>query len=206
MTIKAGKIEGVTLNVNEDKLELNVNGEKQGQVFIIAGDGTKIDEAAMSMLHSLQSDLHADIAVANGIDMQNYEVLDNLVFSFFVEIGELANEVEFFKYWKKKKRNDREAQLEELVDCVHILLGICDIRGYQKIMREAEPFAFWEDADYYDMFILLKRLELGTFQDVSMAFSLVLGIGLKMGFTIDDIVNAYVKKNAKNVERQETGY
>lgn len=42
----------------------------------------------------------------------------------FVELGELCNEIESFKYWKKNKKNNREKQLKEYVDLLHFFLSI----------------------------------------------------------------------------------
>lgn len=165
-----------------------------------------IDADLMVQLHTIQSDVHAAVAHANGINMQDYQVLDNLVFAFFVELGEVANEIEFFKHWKKEKRDNKKVQLEEVADLLAFLMAICDVKGYQKIIREARPFEFYEDAEFMDMFLLLKRLELATFQDVQQGFSLVLGIAKKLGFTVGQVVSAYLEKSGVNIERQESGY
>jgi Uncharacterized protein conserved in bacteria len=195
---------GITFSKTDSNVIVENNGERIG--VIAAPSAIAITEAQMQLLHSAQSDLHAVIANAQDVNMQDWEVLEYLKFLFFVELGELANEVEFFKYWKINKRNDCENQLKELADCIHVLLGVCDVAGYQKVIKGVSAFPMWEDADYLDMFLLLKRIDLQTFSDVTMAFSLVLGIGLKLGYSISDMIEAYYTKNQENLQRQADGY
>jgi dimeric dUTPase (all-alpha-NTP-PPase superfamily) len=44
--------------------------------------------------------------------------------ALLVEIGEVANELKSFKYWKKDKKIDLEKVQEELIDCLHFFLSL----------------------------------------------------------------------------------
>lgn len=165
-----------------------------------------ISNEEMKELHELQRNLHEKIAEKKGVDFGHYSVIDNLRFLFHVEHAELANEVEFFKYWKDNKRNDKEKQLSELADCIHVLLSIIDVRGYQKVLASATELPLWEHIDFLDMFEMLRRNDLNTSQDVAMALTIVLGIGRKLGFAIPMMIEGYKKKNETNLKRQDDEY
>jgi dimeric dUTPase (all-alpha-NTP-PPase superfamily) len=46
--------------------------------------------------------------------------------ALLVEIGEVANELKSFKYWKKDKKIDLEKIQEELIDCLHFFLSLAN--------------------------------------------------------------------------------
>jgi dimeric dUTPase (all-alpha-NTP-PPase superfamily) len=58
----------------------------------------------------------------------------------------------------------------------------------------------------YDLFALLRENQLGNVGHFQRAFSLLLGIGAKLGFSDDEIVEGYHTKNAVNHTRQREGY
>lgn len=123
-----------------------------------------------------------------------------------VEIGELANELpEVFKFWSFKK-NNYERALKEYADCLHFILSIgleCNdheyftmVEPYQNSNDITEQFmaVFWfaNQMEHYDLFHGLA--------------SNFLGLGQMIGFTEEEIVQAYLEKNAVNHQRQEKGY
>lgn len=165
-----------------------------------------ITELNMQRMYGKQLNLHEKIAEATGVDFNHYTVIDNLRCGFHVEVAELANEIEFFKHWKKDKNADSYKQLDELSDCLHVLLSICVVRDYQKVIRSVTELPLWQDMDYIDMFEMLRRNDLATSQDVAMALTVLVGIGRKLGFTITEIIEGYYDKNTVNVLRQSKGY
>lgn len=167
---------------------------------------TEIPKHVMEELHSIQSDVHAEVVAAQRINMKDYEVIENLKFGFFVEVCEVANELEFFKHWKKHKKKGRMRVLEELADCFAFLMALCDVKGYQRLVTNPEAFPFYDDSDYIEMFILLKRLDLESFVDVQTGMQLIMGVALKAGFTIDELVDAYKEKSNVNIDRQKEKY
>ncbi len=74
------------------------------------------------------------------------EVLKGLLTGLFVEVGEFANEIEVFKYWKKNKNNDREKMIEEYTDIFSIWLSLGNQCGFTP--QEIEE-AFKKKMDIY---------------------------------------------------------
>lgn len=135
----------------------------------------------------------------------DYRSLMHRKFAFRVEVMELANEIGFFKDWKHSHTIDKGAALEELADCMAFLLSIGNTQGYNKMLKAIETF----DAEEYafgDLFDMLTDMHLSNIGKYTMAFGLILGIGLKLGAIEEEIVEAYNRKAAKNITRQAEGY
>jgi len=145
-------------------------------------------------------------AFRDGYDMSSHYSIDDRIYAFHTEVHELANEVGFFKFWKLGHVMDRERVLDELVDCVHFLLSISLAKGYNSVIKAVEPFELWSDYSMYDLFTLLRENQIGNVGHFQRAFSLLLGIGAKLGFTESDILVGYHTKNAVNHTRQREGY
>ncbi|MGG4011435.1 dUTP diphosphatase [Bacillus smithii] len=155
------------------------------------------------------------------------------VLALLVEIGELANEARFFKYWS----NDQEPRigipsvyydenlghdvveyvgkntlLEEFVDGLHFILSIAIELGYK-----AEDLYVWDEeleGETVDVFIELmywtsrissndKFKRRAAFRTVCYIF---FNLGERLGFTWDQVEQAYLEKNKINHRRQDTGY
>jgi dimeric dUTPase (all-alpha-NTP-PPase superfamily) len=131
-----------------------------------------------------------------------------------VELGELANELpEVFKYWSNKKNNYEKA-LKEYVDGLHFILSIgLEIRFVNKSMNcfygrdlvKAFNTTFYLVSKFCEFYIRYgKGCGLSDmYEEVLWYF---LGLGKALGFTWEQIEEAYMKKNAVNHQRQESGY
>ncbi len=130
-----------------------------------------------------------------------------------VELGELANELpEVFKFWSNKK-NNREKALKEHVDCLHFILSIAIELGYT-----VDDLYVWDDeliGKTEDIFLELMYwvvlLKSKNEQQRKTAFRTICYIFFNMaeqrlGFTWKEIEEAYLRKNAINHERQNSGY
>lgn len=142
-----------------------------------------------------------------------------------VELGELSNEWRGFKFWSKDQkprtfsfgaRNHGEAirnpLLEEYVDCLHFILSIAIELGYK-----AEDLYVWDEeleGETVDVFIELmywtsrissndKFKRRAAFRTVCYIF---FNLGERLGFTWDQVEQAYLEKNKINHHRQEVGY
>lgn len=78
-------------------------------------------------------------------DIAHSMVLNERIIALFVEIGELCNEAESWKYWKEHKRNDREKQLKEYVDVMHFFLSIGNTLGFEPHEIENAYSEVYED-------------------------------------------------------------
>ena len=114
--------------------------------------------------------------------------------AYRVELGELLQEWKQFKFWKINKGEiDREKMLEEWADCMHFALSLF-------IQEEIE-----EDISEYCSY-------LETYEIIERCFNLyfvlenTLALGLKLGYTLEELEQAYWRKNKINWGRIEGGY
>ena len=136
----------------------------------------------------------------------SFESVEHRKFALRTEIFELANEIGFFKDWKHSHKIDKEAALEELGDCIAFLLSLGITAGYQRIASEIRPFEMHNEYAWEDLFDMLTDLRVDNAGKFTLIFSLLLGIGLKIGATESEIVDAYMRKSNINIERREKGY
>lgn len=132
--------------------------------------------------------------------MQNYKL--ERIIALQVEFNELLNELPFlFKYWSNKEM-DKDKALEEYVDNIHFLLSIGNDLGITKYE--------YDRPDVHDMRKLvlginnmISRLNKSVFKELADHYLL---LAEKLGFTWEEIEQAYFEKNEANYERQENGY
>jgi len=138
--------------------------------------------------------------------LDSFDAQNDLRYAFFVELGELSNEVGFFKYWKQSHKMNKTKTLDEWADCFHFLTSIANNRKYTKFIKEVDAFYLWEDYPLKEMFNLLLDNDLNSSGQVIMAYQLLLGIGFKLGFTEEELIKAYETKNLENYTRVYGGY
>ena len=154
----------------------------------------------LNELFQIQKKLDEYIGKSKDIDMKKHH--EERIIALQVEFNELLNELPFlFKYWTNKKMN-RERALEEYVDNVHFILSIGNDYGITKHDYK-QPIV-------HDMRLLAKginnmisRLNKNSYKELVDHFIL---FGEKLGFTEKEVIDAYMKKNEKNYERQVNGY
>jgi dimeric dUTPase (all-alpha-NTP-PPase superfamily) len=159
-------------------------------------------------------------------DLCEQELLPNLICALNVEVAELANETRCFKHWSVKPPSPREVILEEFVDVLHFLLevGLSEFeeygQRYQIYMflntnsQSIEHTSLTEQIN--SMFTEIGILNDSLFENCYTAnsvedsynnlFRLFIGLGNMLGFTWDEIEQAYLVKNAINHKRQNQGY
>ncbi|MCV3754301.1 dUTP diphosphatase [Ureaplasma zalophigenitalium] len=128
------------------------------------------------------------------------------VLALLVEIGELANEIQMFKYWKNNKQVNYEKMLDELADVLHFACA----HAYR---LQVSPFVNPQiiSSDLTEQFIALyastsqlnKKYDKDQMQDV---LSHIFGICCLLELNWQTIREAYIKKNKINYERVATGY
>ena len=130
----------------------------------------------------------------------------NLRLAIIDEIGEFTHELKAdWCWWKNtQKPVDRDRVLEELVDIWHFVMsmsyhwwndveGLVDysLRGYDDYKARGDSYFFFLKFLFSNEYDTLNYLILLT---------------KEVGFTIEDIYEAYKKKNQINYERLERGY
>ncbi|KLL02925.1 MAG: dUTP diphosphatase [Mycoplasmataceae bacterium CE_OT135] len=83
-----------------------------------------LSQKTLNLLQEKQKSLDVFIHQQNKLEMKDTFFLRKI--ALFVEIGEVANELKSFKYWKKDKKVNLEKIQEELIDCLHFFLSLAN--------------------------------------------------------------------------------
>lgn len=189
----------------------------------------------LQKLFEMQAKLDADITAHHPVqDGENR--LEKKVLALLVELGECANEWRGFKFWSndQEPRNYckkcamtetphecKNPLLEEYVDCLHFILSIGNELKIDKTECEVVELFHWTTENYFIQLIHLvtelhRKITNFPIRNKSVNFSLefiyngvlrrFLGLSLRLGFTWEQIEQAYYDKNKVNFERQEQGY
>lgn len=155
-------------------------------------------------LFEMQRELDAFIEKTQKIDR---DVFREKGLALMIELAELANETRCFKFWSTKGPSEREVILEEFVDSIHFLLSL----GIEKnlyldawpeiTMKQDLTNSFLRTQDQILTFIQQPNMD--HYRGVWQCYGI---LAYNLGFTFDDIIQAYIAKNEKNYERQKSGY
>ncbi|WP_416144441.1 dUTP diphosphatase [Planococcus koreensis] len=159
----------------------------------------------LQKLFKMQEELDRFIQSNQGI---NEDVFRKKGLALLIELAELANETRCFKFWSQKGPSERNIILEEYVDSIHFLLSL----GIEKNLNMLEewPERVGEN-DLTELFIGTQREILDFLEDYSMTnyqdlWSWYGAIAEELGFSYEDIFDAYLAKNQTNYDRQNNGY
>ncbi|WP_078545192.1 dUTP diphosphatase [Litchfieldia alkalitelluris] len=157
-------------------------------------------------LYKMQSVLDQHIVEQH--QLQKESLFDRKVLALLVELGELANETRSFKYWSLKPPASETIILEEFVDGVHFILSLGIELGYTK---EEIHINSNQSSTAVDQFLLIfqrvtKLQETRSKEDFVKLVQDYFSLAYHLGFTQEQIIDAYVAKNEVNFKRQEQGY
>lgn len=164
-------------------------------------------EMNLELMFSLQEKLMSRIAKRHKLPPINR--IDTVILAFIVEIGECANEWRGFKDWSDDQEPRTESMLVEYVDGLHFILEIgliVNARPKQDGLPIFEKDLTEQFTAVIQAGISLKHSLLFPETYYDMLFRLYMGLGIMLGFSIDEIESAYVKKNTLNHHRQDIGY
>src|SRR5699024_283134 len=149
---------------------------------------------------------HLDEHIVKEKDLRGQDLLNYKLTALSVELGECLNEFpKIFKFWSNKD-NNRENGIEEFVDCVHFAISIANDLGYT-----SHEYIKTSPKDLNNLYIGLQNV-LATLsvsrkeRHVQSLLNNLISLGYQLGFTEDDVLNAYEDKNKENHRRQETNY
>lgn len=157
-------------------------------------------------LFKTQKDL--DNKIIKKHSLQKRSLKSNKLLALEVEISELANETRCFKYWSNKLPSSKEIILEEYADCLHFILSIGIEYGFQDTeeLNLQKPDTTATD-QFLNLYVDVTDFIVCSSKDHYLTlFEDFLNLGLYLDFSDDDIEDAYYKKNAKNLVRQNSGY
>jgi dimeric dUTPase (all-alpha-NTP-PPase superfamily) len=163
----------------------------------------------LTKLFEMQKALDERIIREKGLEGQ--DLFANKILALQAELAECANEWRGFKHWSNDREMRREKALEEYVDCLHFVLSIgLEIKSqYVNKWNLAYPSQGPKDTSYtIERFIEVIRIAGEMLYEDFYANLLVhfFDLGYMLGFTWDEIEQAYFAKNAVNHKRQDTGY
>lgn len=157
-----------------------------------------------------QDKLDRKVVEVHGLEGQN--LTGDVTQALYTELGELSNEIGFFKYWKKNKKDDKARQYDEWADCMHFLDSLGNKYGHvdsilSKDLKEDEILLNNKDKiTYHFAFEYIYKSDLNDEFDYGNALGALIMIGLKLGMTFEDMENAYFEKNQVNYDRLASGY
>jgi dimeric dUTPase (all-alpha-NTP-PPase superfamily) len=155
-------------------------------------------------------------------NLSGKQLMNERVLALLVELGELANETRCFKFWSLKPPSPREVQIEEFVDGVHFILSLgneirfkfsdvdtvfvhnCDVYSMSNDLIEQFNNVFESVTNFKDEHEFKRNNdEFEAYEELLYSY---FGLGQMLGFTWEEVVKAYERKNAINHERQSSGY
>ena len=143
--------------------------------------------------------------------MDKEELLDSTILALLVEVGELANTTRCFKHWSTKGMMEKEIVLDELADVLHFYLSTGNQMGYKMNTKKYEISTIrgFSIVDVFiDIYIDIDYLWIREYREVnySVLGMRILTLADLLGFTEEEVEQAYMKKHKENYRRQEEGY
>lgn len=181
-----------------------------------------LSEQTFIELAEKQEVLDAKIKQANGVEELP---LRRIELYFRIELAECLNELKGdFKHWSNKPMRRAEF-IEELVDALHFYLSYVnhmaesydaqdDMPGYYQLEYRylEEGYRFYVDVLLDDEERSLKEtpkheIAISIIRDTNLfnSFAKLLYLAECYGFTEQDIIDTYNKKNAINAQRSDSG-
>lgn len=160
----------------------------------------------LKKLFELQKNL--DDHIENNHPLENNSLLSKKVLALQVELAELANETRCFKFWSSKKPSNKEAILEEFVDCLHFILTLGLEKHFTDVIIDIKDVHQYDiTSQFLSLYIDINDFFICSSQDHYVTlFEDFFTLGKSLGFTFEDIENAYYTKNCINHQRQDEGY
>lgn len=126
-----------------------------------------------------------------------------------IELSELANEIKFFKYWKKDKYIDRAKVIEEACDCFHFILSLANdnevnmqVMPYGTFTRDIGTLYRYIKATIWKDIYLDDNWECGLKRILMLLVAMI----EELDFTYSDLIREYDRKYEINIKRQKEGY
>lgn len=159
----------------------------------------------LKQLYELQGGLDRKIAEIHHTTYESTK--DDRLMALIVEIGELANETRCFKYWSNKGPSPRAVLLDEYADGLHFLLSLGLPLNVSKtnyeIVKSNLPLTRQFHLLYKAAVELVESYDINHYTN---AYQIFLNLIPSLGFSVEEVVNAYKAKLDVNYQRQNTNY
>ncbi|WP_179287276.1 dUTP diphosphatase [Salinicoccus roseus] len=166
-----------------------------------------LSRPAINWLLKMQKKL--DLEIKKKKDITNREWKEEFTakhsLAINIEVSEFINEChDLWKYWKNKPVN-KERILDEAIDVLHfIMLHWIKLNGKGETLWNTHRLYAEGVADLPVDDVALEQLQ--NHDDIAMKLAILLKVLEHYGFTEQDIIEQYKRKNAINFERLEEGY
>ncbi|PGP53290.1 dUTP diphosphatase [Bacillus thuringiensis] len=158
-----------------------------------------------------QDKLDRKVVEVHGLEGKN--LTGDVTQALYTELGELSNEIGFFKYWKKNKKDDKARQYDEWADCMHFMASLGNkyghvdyvIKSQDKNSKETDV-EVKEKLPFHALFNHIYNTDLSDEVEYVIALASLLMIGEKLDMTYKDMEKAYFDKNQVNYDRLASGY
>ncbi|MDT8859444.1 dUTP diphosphatase [Alkalihalobacillus sp. MEB130] len=161
----------------------------------------------IQVLFAIQKDLNDRIVDEH--QLAERDLFQEQLLALIVEVSELANETKSFKYWSRKPASKRSIILEEYVDGLHFVLTLGLTLCMTSIEIKKEMNVSTEKTTSLFLTLIQRAYQVEesrtkeSYQELVDAFFL---LGHHLGFSHEEIEQAYLDKNKVNHERQDSGY
>lgn len=114
-----------------------------------------------------------------------------------VKFGELASKTRCFNYWTTEAPCEKNAILEEYINCLHFILSIGLDKDYIDFALPSSSFSTNIVEQFLGLFIDINDFVICSSKDNYVTlFQDFINLGKNLGFNDSDIENSYVQKNA----------
>ena len=157
----------------------------------------------MNVLEMMNKQKEIDSLIMSKCGITDYPVAENRI-AYRVELGELLNEWQQFKYWKSDKKFSKKDFLLEFADCLAFALSL------ESQCPFYTPYKY-ESLDEVNIGYIYVRVSLNDvidtcFECLPSILMNTIVLGHKLGITLDEMERAYNYKYKINLERQQNGY
>jgi dimeric dUTPase (all-alpha-NTP-PPase superfamily) len=127
--------------------------------------------------------------------------------ALLVEVGEMINETKTFKFWSKKPSAEKPIILDEYADGLHFLLSLSIEVQSSKSLYEIAIISKTLTQATIDVFQAISDLSKSfSIKTLEKSFQSYLNLIPLLGFTSEEVVDAYFKKLGVNYIRQKNAY
>ncbi len=159
----------------------------------------------LSEFYAEQKLLDEDIFLRHDVTYESTKT--RRLLALIVEIGELINATRCHKFWSVKDPESKERILDEYADGLHFFLSnglSIGVKNYTVTYEKSEEEINEQFYALYHAILVFfdKRDEESYRLALSKFFSMV----YPLGYSVDELIDAYRKKMKVNHQRQETHY
>lgn len=159
----------------------------------------------LTSLYDHQAKLDAHIQSTHHVDYATTR--QKRLLALLVELGELANETRVFKFWSLKTRSSDDIILDEYADGLHFLLSLGIDAQSQKKVYTLSPNHFDAVTSFLNTYQSIHALQI-TFNAMNLESAMQQYLDLIgcLGYSVTQVLEAYVNKLNVNYQRQQNHY